>query len=90
MMRSRVRRYTSAKAAKKWDTAGAATDAAAALAWHEQSVCRALGEVVAYENEGDPTYYGDIYSFLVRAGGRIMRSDNLGVVALMQGTPVAK
>lgn len=90
MMRSRVMRYTSAKAAKKWDTAGAATDAAAALAWHEQSVCRALGEVVAYENEGDPTYYGDIYSFLVRAGGRIMRSDNLGVVALMQGTPETK
>lgn len=90
MMRSRVMRYTSAKAAKKWEAAGAATDAAAALAWHEQSVCRALGEVVAYENEGDPTYYGDIYSFLVRAGGRIMRSDNLGVVALMQGTPAAQ
>jgi hypothetical protein len=58
----------------------------AALAWHEQSVVRALGEVRAFENEGDPTWYGDIYSFLVRAGGRIRRADEKGVVALLQGT----
>ena len=58
---------------------------AAALAWHEQSVCRALGKVKAFEKEGDPTYYGDIYSFLVRAGGRIMRKDLKGVAALVQG-----
>jgi len=89
MMRSKVGLYTSAKAAKSWSTAGAATDLAAAIAWHDQSVCRALGEVKAFENEGDPTYYGDIYSFLVRAGGRIMRNDKKGVIALVQGTPVA-
>lgn len=89
MMRSRVALYTAAKAPKAWSTAGAATDLAAGLAWHEQSVCRALGEVKAFENEGDATYYGDIYSFLVRAGGRIMREDKKGVIALVQGTPVA-
>lgn len=89
MMRSKVGLYTVAKVAKSWSTAGAATDLAAALAWHDQSVCRALGEVKAFENEGDPTYYGDIYSFLVRAGGRIMRNDKKGVIALVQGTPVA-
>lgn len=89
MMRSKVGLYTAAKAAKSWSTAGAATDLAAAIAWHDQSVCRALGEVKAFENEGDPTYYGDIYSFLVRAGGRIMRNDKKGVIALVQGTPVA-
>lgn len=89
MMRSKVGLYTAAKGAKSWSTAGAATDLAAALAWHDQSVCRALGEVKAFENEGDPTYYGDIYSFLVRAGGRIMRNDKKGVIALVQGTPVA-
>jgi hypothetical protein len=89
MMRSKVGLYTSAKAAKSWSAAGAATDLAAAIAWHDQSVCRALGEVKAFENEGDPTYYGDIYSFLVRAGGRIMRNDKKGVIALVQGTPVA-
>ena len=83
MMRSR------AGLSKAWSAAGAATDLAAALAWYDQSVCRSLGEVKAFENEGDPTYYGDIYSFLVRAGGRIMRNDKKGVVALVQGTPVA-
>ena len=89
MMRSRVALYTAAKAPKAWGIAGAATDLAAGLAWHEQSVCRALGEVKVFENEGDATYYGDIYSFLVRAGGRIMREDKKGVIALVQGTPVA-
>lgn len=86
MMRSKACLYTAEKAPKAWSTAGAATDLAAGLAWHEQSVCRALGEVKAFESEGDPTYYGDIYSFLVRAGGRILRSDSKGVAALVQGT----
>ena len=58
-------------------------DLAAALAWHDQSVCRALGEVKVFEQEKAPDYYGDLYSFLVRAGGRIMRSDNAGVMALV-------
>ena len=90
MTRSTVALYDAAKVKKAWSAEGAATDLAAALAWHEQSVCRALGEVKAFENEGDPTFYGDIYSFLVRAGGRILRSDNKGVAAIVQGTPVAK
>ena len=62
---------------------------AAALAWHDQAVCRALGDVEAFENERDATYYSDIYSFLVRAGGRIMSKDSVGVYALVQGTPAA-
>ena len=87
MTRSTVALYNATKAKKAWSAEGSATDLAAALAWHEQSVCRALGEVKAFENEGDPTFYGDIYSFLVRAGGRILRSDNKGVAAIVQGTP---
>lgn len=87
MTRSTVALYNATKAKKTWSAEGAATDLAAALAWHEQSVCRALGEVKAFENEGDPTFYGDIYSFLVRAGGCILRSDNKGVAAIVQGTP---
>lgn len=83
MMRSRAALYTTAKAPKAWSESGAATDLAAALAWHDQSVCRALGEVKAFEQEGAPEYYGDIYSFLLRAGGSIMCSDNAGVMALV-------
>lgn len=59
-----------------------------ALAWHEQSVCRALGEVKMFDRADDPTYYGDIYSFLVRCGGRKMRADELGVVALVDGDEI--
>jgi hypothetical protein len=49
MMRSRVGVYATAGTFKEWSAAGAATDNAAALAWHTNSICRALGEVVAYE-----------------------------------------
>lgn len=85
MMRSEVAVYGDGIVKKAEDAEGAAADLAAGLAWHENSVCRALGEVEAFENEKDPTYYGDIYSFLVRAGGRPMHSDVKGLVALVQG-----
>jgi P22 coat protein - gene protein 5. len=86
MMRSKALIYTTAGAPKDWSTTIAATDNAGVLAWHENSVIRAKGEVVAFENEKDPTYYGDIYSFLVRAGGRPMRSDVKGLLAIVQDT----
>lgn len=86
MMRSKAARYTSALSPKAWTSTGATTDHGAALAWHFDSLCRALGEVVMYEQEDDPTYYGDIYSFLVRAGGRIMRNDVAGLLAIVQNT----
>lgn len=66
------------------DTEAKATDCAAALCWHVGSVERALGDVKFFEDEGNPTYYGDIYSGLVRLGGRIRRSDCKGVVAIVQ------
>jgi hypothetical protein len=86
MMRSRVGVYATAGTPKEWSAAGAATDNAAALAWHTNSICRALGEVVAYEEPNSPTYYGDIYSFEVRAGGRSMRNDVAGLLAIIQDT----
>lgn len=88
MMRSKAGRYTTGLVAKAWTSAGAATDNAAALAWHVNSVCRALGEVKPFESVDDPTYYGDIYSFLVRAGGRPMRNDVKGLLAIIQDTAV--
>ena len=86
MLRSTVAAVTTAGALV---TTADATDCCAALAWHEQSVCRALGEVKMFDNEDDPTYYGDIYSFLVRAGGRILRNDNAGVLSIIQDTAAA-
>jgi len=90
MMRSKVGRFTGAGASKAWATAGAATDNAAGLAWHHDSLCRALGEVVAREQLNSPTYYGDIYSFEVRCGGRAMRNDVKGLLAIVQDTATAE
>lgn len=89
MMRSRVGLYTTSGTKKLWTTAGAATDNAAALAWHTNSVCRALGEVVARESINDPLYYGDIYSFEVRCGGRPMRDKVEGLLAIVQDVAAA-
>jgi hypothetical protein len=86
MMRSKAARYTAALAAKEWTTAGAATDHGAVLAWHENSVVRALGTTEVFDDVSNPLYYGDIYSFLVRAGGRPMRTDVLGLMAIVQDT----
>lgn len=54
--------------------------------WHRSFVTRAIGLTKMFENTGDPTYYGDIYSFLNRAGGRKMRKDAKGVLGLIQYT----
>lgn len=60
-----------------------ATDCAAALAWHESCVRRALGETKIFEDTDSPTYYGDVLSFLVRAGGAASYKDKTGVYALV-------
>ncbi|MDN4754442.1 hypothetical protein QYZ87_07865 [Porphyromonadaceae bacterium W3.11] len=53
-----------------------------ALAWHPNSLSRAMGDVKAFDNSNDATYYGDVLSFLLRAGGSIIRDDAKGVLAL--------
>jgi len=63
---------------------GATTDNAAALFWQKDTVERAIGEVKFFERLDDPTYYGDIYSILVRGGGRKRRNDQKGVIAIVQ------
>lgn len=60
------------------------TDNAAALFWHKELVIRAMGTKEFFDNEGDPEHYGDIYSALLRSGGRIKREDGKGVFALVQ------
>lgn len=84
--RATVLRYdnTATPVVKDPDAASATTDNGAALFWHKDMVIRALGSKEFFENEGDATYFGDIYSALLRAGGRIKRNDAKGVVALVQ------
>jgi len=84
--RSVVARYTNASTPVPvaWTAAGDAAHNAAALCWHKNSVERALGMVNFFEDLGNPTYYSDIYSALVRVGGRIRRSDGRGILAIVQ------
>ncbi|MCQ2250019.1 MAG: hypothetical protein MJZ66_02800 [Bacteroidales bacterium] len=70
-------------------TTNATTDGAAGLFWQRDCVARALGNTEVFESNNDPTYYGDIISCLVRAGGHYTRYDKKGVAVLAQATPSA-
>lgn len=85
LMRSSVLQTAAAGTLKTG--AAAATDCAAGLAWQKSMVSRALGEVKVYEDNNNPSYYGDIFSFAVRAGGSYLRSDKKGIALIYQGTP---
>lgn len=89
MMRSTVYRFAADGTVKDIDAVGAATDNAGGLAWHRDSLSRALGEVKMFDRMDDPTYYSDIYSFLVRVGGAIRRYDKKGVYAIVTDTATA-
>ena len=90
MMRSTVLRYATGGAIKKKSDTGAATDNAAGLAWYEGAVSRSKGEVKMFSSTDDPGYYGDIYSFLVNAGGAKRRTDKKGVWVIRQGAVAAE
>lgn len=84
MQRSQVLRMTSAKKLLKWSEADAAGELAAGLAWQEQCVSRAMGEVKMFDSTDNPLYYGDIYSFLMRMGGSPRRYDKKGIATIVE------
>ena len=84
MKRSKVLRVKSDKTLLSWDEEAVAGELAAALAWQEQSVSRALGEVKMFDSTNNPMYYGDIYSFLIRTGGSVRRYDKKGIYLLAE------
>lgn len=84
MMRSSVMTYDATNTVKPVGAAGATTDDDAVLCWQRNSLEHALGTVQMFEQMQAPTYYGDIFSFLVMMGGRIRRNDGLGVLAIVQ------
>lgn len=84
MKRSKVLRVKSDKSLLSWSEEGEAGELAAALAWQEQSVSRALGEIKMFDSTNNPTYYGDIYSFLLRTGGAVRRYDKKGIYLLAE------
>lgn len=84
MQRSQVLRLTSAKTLLEWNKEGSASELAAGLAWQEQCVSRALGEVKMFDSTDNPMYFGDIYSFLMRVGGKYRRYDKKGIYAIAE------
>lgn len=88
MARSTVLVTSSAFAIKAPGAAGAIGDNLASLFWYEGAVERAIGEVKVFEQIGDPTMYGDVFSMLVRMGGRARRSDYKGIALLTQDASV--
>lgn len=88
LKRSSVMRATNdaTPAAKAPGAATAGDDNDVVLTWQMDQVERALGETKLFESQNDPQYYGDIYSLLIRAGGRKLREDNKGVVGIIQAS----
>ena len=84
-VRSRALLYNSG--VKSWDGSYtlATGDKSAALAWHPSCVARAMGEVKLFEKDNDPSYYGDVFSVAMRAGGSAFRTDKAGVGIIYQG-----
>ena len=64
---------------------GEATEVAAGFAWQSGCVSHAFGEAKMFSSIDDPTYYSDIYSFLMRVGGAPRRYDKKGVFLVAEG-----
>lgn len=84
--RSAVLAYaTGGATANAYGAALAATDNLASLCYQEDMVCRAIGETKLFTDRDNPLYYGDLFSAILRMGGRKKREDNNGVIAIVQG-----
>jgi hypothetical protein len=86
MTRSSVAMATAANVINPLGTAVAATNNVVSMCWQKNAVARALGEKKFFEDKNSPLYYGDVYSSLLRAGGRRRRSDDAGIIAIIQDT----
>lgn len=67
----------------------AATDNLVALCWQKDCVAVAKGDIKPFQDTDNPMYYGDIFSALVKGGGRARRGDWAGIVPIVQGVPAA-
>lgn len=84
MERSSVIRVDNADAPKLPEAADAGTDKQCAMFWQQEMVERAMGDVVMFDDYSNPLYYGDLYSFLMRFGGRSVRGDHKGHGLIMK------
>jgi hypothetical protein len=83
--RSSVIAATNANAIKALGSVLGATDSLCSIAWQKNSIAHAIGSTMMFQRTNDPLYYGDVYSTLVMAGGRVRRADAKGVYVIAQG-----
>lgn len=86
MVRSKTPVYDSSQNLKDIGAAGASGDHLAVIAWQRDAVSRALGDIIPYENENDPVYYGHILSAQLDHGAKIIRDGEEGTAAIVQTT----
>lgn len=82
--RSSVLTLASDNTVKAPGAATAVDDNEGVVCWQKNAVERSMGTNEFFEDTKNPQYYGDIYSFLVRMGGRRRREDDKGVVIIKQ------
>jgi hypothetical protein len=56
----------------------------ASLCWQKNCVTKSTGDIVYFQDEGSPQYYGDVMSALVKMGGRARREDWNGIIPIVQ------
>jgi hypothetical protein len=84
MVRSSVLVLDNAGAFKPTSSVGATTDVEGVVFYNGNAAEFAMGDVEFFEDLKNPTYYGDIYSFLVRCGARAMRENMEGILVIKQ------
>lgn len=84
LKRSRVLRLNASNKVLDWSSEAVAGELACGFAWQKESVSRALGNFKMFSDLDSPTYYGDIYSFLIMTGGACRRYDKKGVALIIE------
>ena len=64
--------------------AGAATDNLACIGWHQSVVSNATGDIKVFANEDVAEHFGSIFSCMVMHGSSKLRTDEKGIVTLVQ------
>ncbi|WP_437918437.1 hypothetical protein [Sphingobacterium sp. LRF_L2] len=84
LSRSTVYRMTAAGVFVPYGAEGNEDDVEGNLFWNKALVEKAKGQTIFFDDQGNPTWYGDIYSYLVRLGARARRKAFEGVAVLRQ------
>lgn len=83
-VRSNVYQLAADKTFKAYGSVVNASDCEGIFTWNKNMLEKAIGATKAFSDEGNPLYYGDIYSFLVRMGGRARRKNFEGLAIMKQ------